>query len=67
MVAKWLPSNPQVKFFESRKRGYAVVEVTADRMATRFQAISDAADLDAKVETLASFVLEDGRKDLVSA
>ena len=67
MVAKWLPTNPQVKFFESRKRGYAVVELTADRMLTRFQAISDAADPNAKVETLASFVLEDGRKDLVSA
>ncbi len=23
-VAKWLPANPQVKFFESRKRGYAL-------------------------------------------
>jgi alkaline phosphatase D len=67
MVAKWLPTNPQVKFFESRRRGYAVVELTADRMLTRFQAISDAADPDAKVETLASFVIESGRKDLVTA
>jgi alkaline phosphatase D len=67
MVAKWLPTNPQVKFFESRRRGYSVVDVTADRMTTRFQAISDAADPSAGVETLASFVLEAGRKDLFSA
>jgi alkaline phosphatase D len=67
MVAKWLPTNPQVKFFESRKRGYSVVDVSADRMMTRFQAISDAAEPDAKVETLASFVLEAGNKNLISA
>jgi alkaline phosphatase D len=67
MVAKWLPSNPQIKFFESRRRGYAVVDVTADRMVTRFQAISDAADPEARLETLASFVLEAGRKDLLTA
>lgn len=67
MVAKWLPANPQVKFFESRKRGYSVVDVTAGRMVTRFQAISDAADPEAKVETLASFVLQAGRKELMTA
>ncbi|WP_395022274.1 alkaline phosphatase D family protein [Dongia sp.] len=67
MVAKWLPSNPQVRFFESRKRGYSVVDVNAHRMVTRFQAISDAADPEAKVETLASFVLEAGRKELMTA
>ncbi len=67
MVAKWLPSNPQVKFFESRKRGYASVEVNADRMVTRFQAISDAADPNAGVSTLASFVIEAGKKGVVAA
>jgi alkaline phosphatase D len=66
-VAKRLPANPQVKFFESRKRGYASVEVDADRMVTRFQAISDAADPDASVSTLASFVIEAGRKGVETA
>jgi alkaline phosphatase D len=66
-VAKWLPGNPQVKFFESRKRGYALVELTPERMLTRFQAISDAADPAARVGTLASFVLEAGNKKLLSA
>jgi alkaline phosphatase D len=67
MVAKWLPSNPQVKFFESRKRGYSMVELSADRMVTRFQAISDAADPDASVSTLATFAIEAGRKGVVTA
>lgn len=67
MVAKWLPSNPQVKFFESRKRGYSIVELNADRMVTRFQAISDAADPDASVSTLASFVIEAGQKGVALA
>ena len=66
-VAKRLPENPQVKFFESRKRGYTSVEVNADRMVTRFQAISDAADPDAGVSTLASFVIEAGRKGVETA
>jgi alkaline phosphatase D len=66
-VAKRLPSNPQIKFFESRRRGYASVAVNAERMVTRFQAVSDAADPDAGVETLASFVLEAGNKNLVTA
>jgi alkaline phosphatase D len=66
-VAQWLPENPQVKFFESRKRGYASVEVNTERMITRFQAISDAADPDAKLETLASFVIEAGNKVLTNA
>jgi alkaline phosphatase D len=67
MVAEWLPENPHVKFFESRKRGYAAVDLTPERMETRFQAISDAADPDAGVSTLASFVIEAGRKGVVAA
>ena len=66
-VAKWLPENPQVKYFESRKRGYAVADLSHDRMVTRFQAISDAADRDAGVSTLASFVIEAGQKGVIAA
>jgi len=66
-VAKKLPANPEVRFFESRKRGYASVEMNAERMVTRFQAISDAADPNAGVSTLASFVVEAGRKGVVAA
>ena len=57
---KLLPDNPHVRFFDSRVRGYAIVEVTPARMTTRFQAVSDAADANATVSTLRSFVVEDG-------
>ena len=67
MVAQRLPENPHVRFFESRKRGYAVVDLTPEQMFTRFQAISDAADPAASVSTLASFVIEDGRKGAITA
>jgi hypothetical protein len=36
-------------------------------MVTRFQAVSDAADPDAGVETLASFVVEAGVRGVVTA
>ena len=67
MVAKWLPDNPHVHFFESRKRGYSIVDVTPEQMVTRFQAISDAADPGARVATLAAFVIESGRKGVLAA
>jgi alkaline phosphatase D len=56
-----------VKFFESRKRGYSVLDLTFERMVTRFQTISDAADPDASLSTLATFVVEAGRKGVVAA
>jgi alkaline phosphatase D len=67
MFSKWLPQNPHVRYFESRKRGYMVAEVTRERMVARFQAISDAADPKATVSTLAAFVIEDGQRGAVTA
>jgi alkaline phosphatase D len=63
----WLPDNPHVHFFESRKRGYVSVDLTPDRMTTRFQALSDVRDPKATVSTLKSFVVETGRAGAVSA
>jgi alkaline phosphatase D len=62
-----MPDNPHVRFFESRKRGYVSVDLSPQQMTTRFQAISDAADPQATVGTLATFVVEAGRKGAVSA
>ena len=36
-LAKAIPDNPHVKFFESRMRGYASVELTGAAMTTRFR------------------------------
>jgi alkaline phosphatase D len=54
-------ATPHVRFFESRFRGYAVAELTAGRMTTRFRTIADPKDRNAAAATLASFTVEDGR------
>lgn len=59
--AKLLPDNPHVKFFESRLRGYSLVDLTAEHMTTRFRAVSDVVDTNAAISTLESFVVETGR------
>jgi alkaline phosphatase D len=64
---KHLHNNPQVRFFESRKRGYASVDLTPERMTTRFQAISDARDPNASLATLETFVIENGRAGAIGA
>jgi alkaline phosphatase D len=58
---KIIAGNPHVRFFESRKRGYALADLTATRMETRFQIVTDAADPDAGKQTLARFVTESGK------
>jgi alkaline phosphatase D len=65
--AAFLPDNPHVQFFESRKRGYVSVDVDAKQMTTRLQAISDVADPKASISTLKSFAVENGRPGVVEA
>ena len=61
MFAKLLPDNPDVRFFDSRARGYVSCDLDAQRMTTRFRALSDAHDAHATVSTLKSFVVENGK------
>lgn len=56
-----MPNNPQIKFFESRKRGYMSIDVTPNQMTTRYRTISDVRDPRATVATLNTWVVEDGR------
>jgi alkaline phosphatase D len=58
--AKLLPDNPHVRYFDSRGRGYVSVELTPERMTTRFRVLSDARDPQATVSTLRSFLVEGG-------
>jgi alkaline phosphatase D len=67
VFAAFLPDNPHVRFFESRKRGYVSVDVDARQMTTRLRAISDAADPKASVSTLKTFAVENGRAGVVEA
>ena len=56
-----MPNNPQIRFFDSRKRGYMAIDITPGRMTTRYQAISDVRDPRAALSTLNTWVVEDGR------
>jgi alkaline phosphatase D len=66
-IAKFLPDNPHLRFFDSRKRGYVSVEVEAKQMTARMQAVSDVTDPKASLSTLTSFVIESGRPGVVAA
>ena len=67
LFVKFLPDNPHVKFFESRKRGYVTLDITPDRVTTRFRAIADATDPKTEVSTLKSFIVENGRPGAIEA
>ncbi len=64
-MRRYVQDNPHVRFFESRMRGYVSVDLTRERMATRFRALSDVTDPSATISTLKSYVVEDGRPGAV--
>ena len=66
-IAKALPDNPHVRFFESRRRGYVCVDLEREHMQVRMQVVSDAADPKAEVATLKAFAVESGRPGVVAA
>ena len=57
----FLPENPHVRFFESRERGYARVEITPQQWRTDFRAVSTITRPEAGVRTLVSYVVESGK------
>ena len=61
LFKSFLPNNPHVKFFDSRKRGYVMVDLAREQLSARYQTVSDITDADASLSTLASFVVEDGK------
>jgi len=67
MLAKTLPDNPHVHYFESRRRGYVVADLKPEQMQVRMRAVSDAHDPKAGIETLKSYVVESGRPGVVEA
>ena len=56
-----LPDNPHMKLMDSRYRGYTRVEITAGRMRTELRAMESVLQRDAACNTLATFVVEDGK------
>jgi alkaline phosphatase D len=52
--------NPHIHFGESLRRGYVVVDVTAERCTARLRAIEDATDRNTGVVTAATFAIDAG-------
>jgi alkaline phosphatase D len=59
--------NPHIKFYDRSKRGYMSVEITAQSVETRFQALDNARDANSGVSTLAKFHVENGRAGAIRA
>lgn len=67
LFASWLPDNPHIHFFDSRKRGYVSAELRPGRLDVAFRAITDVRDPAATVETLQRFVVEAGHPGVAAA
>jgi len=55
------PDNPHVRFANSERRGYVVMELDAKRCAVRLRGLDDVTSRTSGIVTQASFVVEDGR------
>jgi len=62
-----LPDNPHVKFFESRKRGYVMCEVTQSALNADLRIVDDVRDPATKDGSLAKFTVEAGKPGAVKA
>jgi alkaline phosphatase D len=60
-VLSYLPDNPHLHFAQSAYRGYTRVEVIPGRMSVDLRAMQSVRTRESGCETLASFVVEDGR------
>jgi alkaline phosphatase D len=67
VLAQTLGDNPQVHFFESRKRGYVSVDLDRNKMQVNMRAVSDAHDPNAGISTLKAFAVENGKPGVVEA
>ncbi|MEA2585909.1 MAG: alkaline phosphatase [Thermomicrobiales bacterium] len=65
-LALLLATNPHIKFLDLR-HGYTVCDVTPSRWQTDYRAVKDVTKADAPVETIGSFVVEDGTPGAVKA
>jgi alkaline phosphatase D len=66
-IAKVLPDNPHVHFFDSRRRGYVLLDLSPDRMQAQMRVVSDARDPKATISTFKTFAVEAGRAGVVEA
>jgi alkaline phosphatase D len=56
-----LADNPHIRFVNVTRRGYVRMEATRERLCVELRAVRTIAQPSAEAETLAAFVVEDGR------
>lgn len=59
--AAFLPENPHIKFFESRRRGYVRCTVNPQQWNSDLRVVSTVEQPNATVSTLASYIVENGK------
>ncbi len=59
-----LPDNPHIKFFEGAHRGYIRFDVSPRLLRADYRCLESILTPTSPVATLASFVVESGRKGL---
>lgn len=62
-----LPDNPHIHFFDDRKRGYAMVDVTRDQWTVRLREMDDVYSPKGTAATRHTFVVESGKPGAVLA
>ena len=58
---RFLPENPHIKFFESRERGYVLVDLASELWRTDLRVVDTITQPEATVRTIGSYVVEQGR------
>jgi alkaline phosphatase D len=53
--------NPHIRYADLTRRGYVRMELTRDRARAELQGVENVTSRGARVETMATFVVEDGR------
>jgi alkaline phosphatase D len=61
VLAGFLPDNPHIRFAHSGFRGYARAELSPGRLRVDLRAMATVLTREARCDTLASFLVEDGR------
>jgi alkaline phosphatase D len=54
----FLPENPNIRFFESRERGYVLVDVSPELWRTELRTVDTITEPQATARTLGSYVVE---------
>ena len=64
-IQKILPDNPDIHFFDSRKRGYVIAEFTRQAMTAKLMSIADARNPFCGVSLTRKFTVERDKKGLI--